>query len=216
VRIRPLREHLTIAGKTLNTGTAVLNPDLDLRRVDSPNLRHMALEFIRARFSTHFGVSADLSPPVILGAWNRQEQLVGALGLREAAHGFFSQHYLDAPLSSLLTDSTGHLVEPTDIVEVVHLAVQGPSVMHPLLDCLAVYLQASGFRYAACTVTQCLQRAFERRGWAVRKLADAVPQALGTEAVQWGSYYSQRPAVIAGDLLEARRIAELRLTAGVS
>lgn len=168
------------------------------------------LAFIKGGFSTHFGSSAKLEPPRLLAMRDQTGTLVGGLGLRSAADGFFSQHYLDVPVEVLLSEERGSPVAPESIVEVVHLAVLGPEYVSPLLDRLALLLTDEGYRYALCTVTRCLRRLFIRRGWAVTRLGDARPDVLGDAATQWGSYYDQQPVVIAGDLDSARRIAMTR------
>ena len=185
---------------------------LTLAEATDPVTRNQVRDFIRKQFAFHFGADATIEPPVLIGVWNMQGELVGALGLRTAADGFFSQHYLAQPLDEVMSATLGVPIRDTDIVEVVHLAVAGPAIITPLLEQLADFLSDNspgkrGFRYLVCTATRCLQRFFVRRGWSITTLAMAEPQALGADAAAWGEYYAQAPAVIVGNIGEARTLA---------
>ena len=147
---------------------------------------------------------------MLIGTWNAQGQLVGALGLRTSANGFFSQKYLPQPWLQAMQHSLVRDIKATEVVEVVHLAVTSPAIITPMLEALADHLSDAGFRYLVCTATRCLQRFFRKRGWSITTLAKAEPTALGADAAAWGAYYAQEPAVVIGDIAEARTLAHAR------
>lgn len=203
--------------KELNVDYCCANrrPEITLEEARNDADRAQIKDFISRQFAFHFGAEASIEPPVLIGAWNAQRQLVGALGLRTFAHGFFSQKYLAQPLfqvmqSALVRDVLVRDIGPTAVVEVVHLAVASPAIITPLLEALADHLNEAGFRYLVCTATRCLQRFFRKRGWSITTLAKAEPTALGTDAAAWGAYYAQEPAVIVGDIQEAWLLAHAR------
>jgi Thermostable hemolysin len=185
-------------------------PELTLEVARSDADREHIKDFISRQFAFHFGAGATIEPPVLIGAWNAQRQLVGALGLRTCAHGFFSQTYLPQPWVQAMQKVLVREIEPTAVVEVVHLAVASPVIITPLLEALADHLNEAGFRYLVCTATRCLQRFFRKRGWSITTLAKAEPSALGADAAAWGAYYAQEPAVIVGDIQEAWLLAHAR------
>ncbi len=214
----------------MNHCSANRRPVLTLEEARSDSERAQVKSFISRQFAFHFGAEATIEPPILIGAWNSQRQLVGALGLRSSVHGFFSQKYLQQPLVQAMHGLVGNEVmdEPvmvgkvaalsaakgpqaTEVVEVVHLAVASPVIVTPLLEALADHLSAAGFKYLVCTATRCLQRFFRKRGWSIVTLAKAESTALGAEAAAWGGYYAQEPAVIVGDIAEARRLAHGRV-----
>ena len=185
-------------------------PELTLEEARSDADRAQVKDFISRQFAFHFGAGAVIEPPVLIGAWNAQHQLVGALGLRTCAHGFFSEQYLRGPLIQAMQSALVCDIKATEVVEVVHLAVASPVIITPMLEALADHLSDAGFRYLVCTATRCLQRFFRKRGWSITTLAKAEPTALGADAAVWGAYYAQEPAVIIGDIAEARTLAHAR------
>ncbi len=194
----------------LNDCSANRRPVITLEEARSDTDRAEIKGFICRQFAFHFGAEASIEPPILIGAWNAQRQLVGALGLRTHLHGFFSQKYLSQPLAQVMHDVLVRDIAATEVVEVVHLAVASPAIITPLLEALADHLSDAGFRFLVCTATRCLQRFFRKRGWSITTLAKAEPNALGAEAAAWGAYYAQEPAVIVGDIAEARRLAHTR------
>lgn len=194
----------------MNYCSANRRPELTLEEAWSDADRAQIKDFISRQFAFHFGAEATIEPPVLIGAWNAQRELVGALGLRTSAHGFFSQKYLPQPLLKAMQSALVRDIEATEVVEVVHLAVASPVIITPMLEALADHLSDAGFRYLVCTATRCLQRFFRKRGWSITTLAKAEPTALGADAAAWGAYYAQEPAVIIGDIAEARTLAHAR------
>ena len=194
----------------MNDCSANRRPELTLEEARSDSDRALLKAFICRQFAFHFGAEANIEPPVLIGAWNARHELVGALGLRTSAQGFFSQKYLSLPLVQVMYDVLVRDIAATEVVEVVHLAVASPSIITPLLEALADHLSGARFRFLVCTATRCLQRFFRKRGWSITTLAKAEPNALGAEAAAWGTYYAQEPAVIVGDIAEARRLAHTR------
>ena len=199
-----------IRALNLNYCSANRRPELTLEAARSDADRARIKDFICRQFAFHFGADATIEPPVLIGTWNAQGQLVGALGLRTSANGFFSQKYLPQPWLQAMQHSLVRDIKATEVVEVVHLAVTSPAIITPMLEALADHLSDAGFRYLVCTATRCLQRFFRKRGWSITTLAKAEPTALGADAAAWGAYYAQEPAVVIGDIAEARTLAHAR------
>lgn len=183
---------------------------MTLAEVDHPDERTRVLAFIRGGFSEHFGATANIDPPRLLALRTPTGEIAGAVGLRSVTDGWFSTRYLDTPIDTQLTTLTGQPVNLATVIEVVHLAVSGPAMVSPLLDELAIFLYDAGYRFTLCTVTRCLRRLFQRRGWNVTALAEARPAALGDSAPAWGRYYEEQPVVVVGDLAAARQLAAAR------
>jgi hypothetical protein len=85
-------------------------------------------------------------------------------------------------------------------VEVGHLAAMRAGAGRVLMPLLGAHLADLGFDWVVSTATCELRNLFARIGLEPLVLGVADPTVLGADAVQWGSYYTHRPLVLAGSI----------------
>lgn len=183
-------------------------PTLAIAEASNDRARAELYEFARRRFLSQYHAEIADDSPRWLGAFDHAGELRGVFGLRDAASGFFCQHYLDQPLHEILTRRCGHPVRNDEIVEITHLCANRSGLLRALIPLVPGVLLGRGYRYLACTATQCLARFFERQGLPALTVAAASAEALPAEdRGRWGAYYASNPRVLAGDIRTASAFA---------
>lgn len=166
--------------------------------------------FIRRVFEQRYGASLTSFAPALVSL-SDDSGIVAAAGYRRAGAGaLFLEHYLDAPVESLLGQRVGQTPARAAIVEVGHLAAARAGEGRRLILQLGPHLAAQGFQWVVSTLTEELRQLFLRIGVAPLALGQADPRALGDDASAWGRYYEHRPVVLAGYLPQALRRLQQR------
>lgn len=155
-----------------------------------------AAAMIEAHFRKTHGASITMPAVRLAVAWSATGAILGAAGMRDAAHGFFSQIYLDSPVDQVLTRLTGSPIAPEDVIEVVSMACPHPAATLPLIEAVTAEGRRTGKCWGLFTATGPLMRLLRRTGVPLLPLAPARPDRL-TDAAQWGRYYQTDPWVCA-------------------
>ncbi len=164
--------------------------------------REQVENFIRARFSEHYGARIQHFMPCLLALVDAANTLQGAVGLRSAASGsLFLERYLDRPIEEEIALRNGRVLNRNEIVEVGNLGALGTGHARLLIVAVTDFLVAQGFRWVTFTGTPTLLNSFQRLGLSPLSLGEANPARLGEEVGDWGSYYDSRPQVMAGDIM---------------
>ena len=175
----------------------------ELHLASPGSARRVALEqFIRQRFELQHGARIRHFMPCLFSLENQAGQLLGAVGVRSAGSGpLFLERYLDEPIQNAIGARLGH-TEPgrDELVEVGNLAADSPGAARLLIVALTDLLVALGFRWVTFTGTPTLLNSFQRLGLTPIALGEADPARMGEELADWGSYYDNRPLVMAGDI----------------
>ncbi|KQO30580.1 thermostable hemolysin [Pseudomonas chengduensis] len=175
----------------------------ELHLASPGSARRVALEqFIRQRFELQHDARIRHFMPCLFGLENQTGQLLGAVGVRSGNSGpLFLERYLDEPIQSAIGARLGH-TEPSrgELVEVGNLAADSPGAARLLIVALTDLLVALGFRWVTFTGTPTLLNSFQRLGLTPIALGEADPARMGDELPDWGSYYDNRPLVMAGDI----------------
>jgi len=197
---------------TINSraGTFLIN-SLNTERVDSldperisisPRFcsdRHRVERFIDETYASAYGSIIKTHYPTIMSAQNRDEDILAAVGFRDAAaEGLFLENYLDCPVEQSLGEALGQPVARSSIAEIGNLASAGNGASALLFVALASHLRDLGYRYAVVTATSVLRRSFRMMGFLPVALAKADQTRLPDGGTQWGSYYDRDPQVVAG------------------
>lgn len=142
--------------------------------------------------------------PLLMGLSSVEGVLEAVLGLRPAGEErLFLETYLDRPVEQALASSIQAPVERSLLMEVGHLAVSTPGGGRWLITALTAYLSASRYEWVVFTIGPGLQNAFKRLGISLVDLGEADPSKLAeSQRREWGSYYEQRPRVMAGSIAE--------------
>lgn len=135
-------------------------------------------------------------------------RLLAVLGLRNpGSETLFLEQYLDRPVEHMLSTATNLPVAREELVEVGNFAVGVAGGGRWLITALTAYLYSAARTWAVFTCGPELRNAFRRLGIELVDLAPADPVRLALdEQVRWGSYYLQRPRVMAANVAQSHRV----------
>jgi hypothetical protein len=185
-------------------------PDFSLSLRNSPE-REEVERFIHDSFEDSFAANLQAYSPAIL-TMRCFDHISGTAGLRPAGQfPLFLEQYLNQDIESLLSSIMGKQIARGDIVEVGNLVSKQRGASHLLFLLFTAMLHQAGYRWIVFTATQGLRNTLKRLGFEFTYLAEARPESLDETVLQdWGSYYSTKPQVVAGDLSEAMNIIQSR------
>lgn len=155
-----------------------------------------AEEFVRHTFARTYGARLASFYPLMLGIRRGAGAYAAVAGVRPAGgEPLFLEHYLDAPVDSVLG------VDRSRIVEIGNLSPAGAGQARWLICMISAFLTGAGFFSVVFTAVPALSNAFRRMGLPLSRLGDARAHRLPPSAAEdWGTYYEQRPEVFCGDL----------------
>ena len=195
---RPGREERSAFGKFLPVPGSPAGAGFELFERTGAN-RAVAEQFIHRRFAESFGARVEAFMPRLLGMYDQNGKICGALGLRSANHRLFVEHYLDHPIEKAIALRAGVPVERSSIVEVGHLSGTFPGAMRTLIWLLIERLYHEGFHWVAFTGTTGLRNAFRRIGLFPLDIHVAAAESIPEDArAAWGNYYDHAPRVFVG------------------
>ncbi|MEN9774202.1 MAG: hypothetical protein RL322_1272 [Pseudomonadota bacterium] len=167
--------------------------------------------FISRSYLRAFEAKLSSFAPVLVALRDAQSTVIAAAGYRNAAESqLFLERYLAAPVEHLLPVSPEDHAARAEIVEVGHLCAARAGAGRSLSEWLALYLEATGFRWLLATLTDELTQLYKRMGMKAIALQDVSADAMGAEVSDWGHYYTHHPRVHAVPLRQAREAIELR------
>ncbi len=163
-------------------------------------------EYVQTCFADAWGARVDDFLPWLIGLRDRDGMLDGVLGLRPVESGeLFLEQYLNRPVERLVGELSGESVSRDRMVEVGNLASDQAGGSRWLITALTAFLHASGREWVVFTGGPVLRNAFRRLGIPLLVLGEADPGRLKDGEAKWGSYYSQRPMVMAGRVADGYR-----------
>jgi hypothetical protein len=146
--------------------------------------------------------------PTLMGLSDEIGSLQAVLGFRHANHNpLFLEYYLDRPVEQILADKLKAPVDRSRLVEVGNLAVSTSGGGRWLITALTAYLSTIGSEWALFTIGPVLHNAFTRLGLELIDITEARLDALPVEEQgRWGSYYDQKPRVMAGNVAQGHAV----------
>ncbi len=168
--------------------------------------------FVREAFAAAYGAQIEQFLPRLMSLHADSGRLLAALGLSTgSARAMYVEHYLDRPVEQALSAAAQAPVARSALVEVGNFAVAAPGGGRWLITALTAYLHASGAHWAVFTCGPTLRNAFHRLGVPLLDLAPADPAHLSAaERARWGSYYAQRPRVMAARVAHSHEVLSRR------
>ncbi len=201
--------------------TLIFNPAIDLTEhpfgvhFSQPGAddRAEVERFISDIFYQAYGAKIKRFKPCLMSLRDRDNKLVAACGFRSAAlEPLFLETYLDQPIEAVLSEHVGFPVRRDDIVGVGNFSVVEPGMARYLITAINDHLHDTHNQWAVFTAVPVLRNAFIKMGLNPVLLGDADKSRLPPEdQVEWGSYYTQKPQVMAIRRIERRskpRISE--------
>ncbi len=164
--------------------------------------RTAAERFIRECFRRHYGAEIGQIMPQLMSLSDEHDALQAVLGFRHAdPRPLFLEHYLERPAEQVLASRIRQPVDRMRLVEVGNLAVSSAGGGRWLITALTAYLSTTSAEWVLFTIGPAIRNAFTRMGLELIDLAEARREALPSgERARWGSYYEQRPRVMAGNI----------------
>lgn len=160
--------------------------------------------FVAQTFAERYGARIDHFLPTFLVALS--QAVDAALGLKAASSGaLFLEHYLPDSAEEVLASKLGRRVSRADIVEVGNLVSHGGGQSHILFVALTELLCQLNQPWALFTATHEVRKLLNRLKIDQLPLAEADGRVLGDKLKDWGSYYDNKPVVVAVDARQARR-----------
>jgi len=176
--------------------------DARLRFVERENPHRARLEqHIHQRYAQTYGADIRHFLPTLIAVEANDGHVLGVMGVRPAAReALFLEQYLDDPVEQVLGRHLGVAVERLRLAELGNLAAGLPGTARMLILALSAYLRGAGFDWVVFTAVPAVRNAFARLDLQLVELAEADGARLGTGLAHWGSYYTQRPVVVACDV----------------
>ncbi len=170
--------------------------------------RANAEDFVRQAFGVAYDAQVKHFLPTLMALRNDRGCLLAVLGLRETgAEPLFLEQYLDRPVEQVLAGVVGGPVDRSSLVEVGNFAVGAAGGGRWLITALTAYLYAAGRSWTVFTCGPELQNAFRRLGVELVDLGAADPGRLAAdERARWGSYYAQKPRVMAANVAQSHQV----------
>jgi len=172
----------------------------------SAEVRRETEQFIRKRFAEAYNADILQFMPILLCLKDNSLSPRAALGLRPAGKDkLFLENYLSEPVETLLSRKASKPVHRDEIVEVGNLAIGEKGDARALIIAMTAFLAATNSKWVCFTIGPILINSFTRLGLPLIELGPAELEMLPTEEqLAWGSYYEQKPRVMAGCLSDAR------------
>ena len=158
--------------------------------------------FIQHCFDVAHGARITHFMPRLLSLHERNGSRIAAFGMRAAdREPLFLESYLDMPIEAQLHAHFGRKVGREEIVEVGNLSATHAGATRWLIVAISLMLRQEGYRWIAFTATSVVRNALQRLGLKPHELGTATLARLPAEYQDdWGNYYQQAPAVMAGEL----------------
>ena len=159
-------------------------------------LRPAVSRFIRATYLLNYDARLLNLPNTIIGLVDNRNKIHAAAGLRDASEPFFSEHYLDLPIETLLSEISRRRVERESVVEVSCLASRAPALSAHFMRDLVFYGEELGYDWAFFTATSRLEKVLRRMRLPLLNIGAASVDRVPSPET-WGSYYETDPRVLA-------------------
>jgi hypothetical protein len=168
--------------------------------------------YVRLCFKRMYGADIRKFMPVLMSLRNDDGRLLGTLGFKTAQEGpLFLEQYLDRPVEQVLASKINRPVDRGGLVEVGNLAVSVSGGGRWLITALTAYLHSAGAKWVVFTVGPALRNSFARLGIELLDLGPAELDCLPSEERScWGSYYDQKPRVMAGYVPQGHEVMQQR------
>lgn len=162
--------------------------------------RGEAEAFVQRIFHERHGADVRTFHPTMLRFRDevRPRAVVGFRGGRDGK--LFSEQYLPDAAHRMIADRLNVQIEPHELVEVGHLALEKPGDTRWVIAATTQYLHARGYRWVLFTATRALVNAFQRLGLHPIELGTAQASRLDDGGRFWGTYYRTKPVVCVGNI----------------
>lgn len=164
-------------------------------------------QYIAEQFLDAHGASIHEFMPRLISMYCG-ERRIAAVGVRPAAGmSVFLEHYLSNPVEQAIGQAVGSNVDRQDVAEIGNLVATQRGASQLLFLLLTAFLHQERFEWVVFTATPVVRKSLARLGFDLYALCQADPNLLSDEERSaWGSYYENRPVVVAGHVPTAMAV----------
>jgi hypothetical protein len=172
---------------------------LKLHTPDTP-YRTAVEQFIYQRFAHQYGADINTFLPMLLSAAD-DKGITAALGFQPASlRRLFLEFYLDCDIETTLGIVTQSEIHRHRIVEIGNLASGRQRATQSLFLLLAQILYAAGYEWVVFTANSAVKSWLARLQIPAFVLTEADPKRLPDKGANWGTYYDDKPVVLAANI----------------
>jgi thermostable hemolysin len=179
------------------------NPEVDLHYSDTPR-RSEIERYIADQFQMAYGAAISHFMPLILSLMCN-DKLSAVTGICPAGtQPLFVEQYLKGSIEEEINRFTATPAMRENIVEIGNLAANQPGSSQLLFILLASILHRAEFEWLVFTATPQVQKTISKLGFELHPIAEANPEHINNFDIKsWGTYYNNKPFVVAGHLSHA-------------
>jgi hypothetical protein len=157
--------------------------------------------FIHKVFENQYDANIQSYLPWLIGIYDQHKEIKSALGLKGAyGDSLFLEQYLNDSVEKVASQVIGVNVNREDVIEVGNLAAASLGGARSLIYMLTAFLRGAGYKWVVFTAPPLLVNSFERLNIPLYHLANATSENLNQDRSTWGSYYSNNPRVVIGNV----------------
>ena len=173
---------------------------------ETPERRSLE-HFIQEKYQqVHQATVSSFSSTLFAGYHGAEMQVVIGMQHLNQFNAFLEQ-YLDEPVENILSKLSQTRVSRDKVVEIGNLTALDMDKAKLMVSFLVFHLSQQHIEWAVCTGTTAVRYVLQQMGLRFHVLEKADPQVLGEAQRLWGSYYQQKPYVLAIDVAEALQVA---------
>lgn len=171
--------------------------------------------YIAKQFYKNHAADVNSFLPFLISA-ETEKKITSVIGfsLAEMATPMFLEQYLDDKAESVISRLIDHDVGRNKIAEIGNLTSSYPGSSQMLFILIISILHKLEIDWALFTATKQVQSMISRLGIECLGICKARSENLLADSGTWGSYYKNKPKVIAGDIKKAFSLLEKHPVAG--
>ncbi len=171
-------------------------------------LRSTIEQFIQEKYQHIHHASIEHFSSILFAGYS-QTGLQVAIGMEKLTQKkAFLEQYLDIPIEQALNKISRSTITRDKIAEIGNLAAKNIEQAKLMVAFLVFYLSKQQIKWAVCTGITAVRYVLQQMGLRFYVLEKANPDALGIKKHLWGSYYQQKPYVLAICVEEALQVAQ--------
>lgn len=186
-----------------------LTPSPKFNLVSAKSTNRVEVEkYIEQQFETAYGSQLSEFLPIFLtlSCAGKFSASTG-ISLGSESGCFFLEQYLNKPIECELKHSSNEEIHRKQLVEIGNLVATSRGASRLMLIILASVLSQAGYEWMVFTATKPLLHSLHKLGFETHVIAVAEPARLDKNSItNWGSYYENKPQVVAGRLSNAQKI----------
>jgi thermostable hemolysin len=166
-------------------------------------------QYIADSFYKNYQAKVSHFLPYIISS-RTDNKLTTAVGFKPAtAHQpLFLEQYLEMAIESKLSILVNRTIERNKIVEIGNLTSSRRETSQILYILNVAILHQAGFEWGVFTATKQVLTLLDKLNLNTIEIAEANPDCLSDKGDSWGSYYANRPKIMAGNIADAMTLLE--------